>query len=53
MIKFLVGKQEPLLASRDENLHVRPTTASTKLSFRTPWRVGDAVVGRGNARWTT
>ena len=24
-----------------------------QLSFRTPWRLGDAVVGRGNAGWTT
>ena len=29
------------------------TTASPKLSFKAPWRVGDAVVGRGNAGWTT
>ena len=29
------------------------TTASPKLSFRASWRVGDAVVGRGNAGWTT
>ena len=29
------------------------TTASLKPSFRAPWRVADAVVGRGNARWTT
>ena len=29
------------------------TTASPKPSFRVPWRVGDAVVGRGHARWTT
>ena len=28
-------------------------TASPKPSFRAPWRVGDAVVGRGNAGWTT
>ena len=25
-------------------------TASLKPSFRAPWRVGDVVVGRGNAR---
>ena len=29
------------------------TTASPVPSFRTPWRVGDAVVARGNAGWTT
>ena len=28
-------------------------TASPKPSFRAPWRVGYAVVGRGNAGWTT
>ena len=28
-------------------------TASAKPSFRVPWRVGNAVVGRGNAGWTT
>ena len=29
------------------------TTASPKPPFRAPKRVGDAVVGRGNAEWTT
>ena len=29
------------------------TTASPKPSFRAPWRVGDAVLGRGFAGWTT
>ena len=29
------------------------TTASPKPSLRAPWRVGDAVVGRGNVGWTT
>ena len=42
---------------RDGNLHgsgmSHATTASPKPSFRAPWRVGDAVVGRGNAGWTT
>ena len=33
--------------------HVTPPTASPKPSFRAPRRVGDAVVGRGNAAWTT
>ena len=42
--------------SRDGNLqgpgmsHV--TTASPKPSLRAPWRMGDAVVRRGNAGWT-
>ena len=31
----------------------RVTTASPKPSFRVPCRVGDAVVGRANAVWTT
>ena len=29
------------------------TTAFPKQSFRAPWRVGDTVVGRGDAGWTT
>ena len=28
-------------------------TAFPKPSFRTPWRVGDGVIGKGNAGWTT
>ena len=43
--------------SRDGNLHgsgmSHATTASPKSSFWTLWRVGDAVVGRRNAGWTT
>ena len=43
--------------SREGNLHgsgmSHATTASPKPSFRAPWRVGNAVVGRGNAGWTT
>ena len=43
--------------SIDGNLHglgmLHARTASPKPSFRTPWRVGDAVVSRGNAGWTT
>ena len=39
--------------SRDGNLHgsgmSHPTTASPKPAYRALWRVGDAVVGRGNA----
>ena len=44
-------------SSRDGNLYgsgmSHATTASPKPSFRAPWRVGYAVVGRGNAGWTT
>ena len=43
--------------SRDGNSHgsgmSHATTVSLKPSFRAPWRVSDAVVGRGNAGWTT
>ena len=43
--------------SRDGKLHgsgmSNATTASLKPSFRAPWWVGGAVVGRGNAGWTT
>ena len=43
--------------SRDGNLHSsgmsHSTTASPKPSFKAPWRVGDSVVGRGNAGWTS
>ena len=43
--------------SRDGNLHVsgisHATAASPKPSFRVPWRLGEAVVGRGNAGGTS
>ena len=43
--------------SVDGNVHglgvSHATTASPKLSFRASWKVGDAVVGKGNAGWTT
>ena len=43
--------------SRDGNLHnsvmSQARTASPKPSFRAPWRLGDAVVGRGKVGWTT
>ena len=43
--------------SRDGNLHgsgmSHAMTSSPEPSFRAPWRVVDAVVGRGNVRWTT
>ena len=42
---------------RDGNLHgsgmSHATRASPKPSFRAPWKVGDAMVGSGNAGWTT
>ena len=42
---------------RDGNLRgsgmSHATTASPKPSFRAPWGVGDPVVGRGSAGWTT
>ena len=42
--------------SRHRNLHgsgmSHTTTASPKPSFRAPWKVGDAMVGRRNAGWT-
>ena len=43
--------------SREKNLHglgmSHVMTASPKPSFSVPWRMGDAVVSRGNAGWTT
>ena len=33
--------------------HVHIMTASLKPSYRAPWRVGDTMVRRGNAGWTT
>ena len=43
--------------SRDRNLHgsgmSQAMTASLKPSFRTSWRMGDTMVGSGNAEWTT
>ena len=42
---------------QEGNLHgsgmSHATTAIPKPSFRAPWRVGDAVVVRGNAGWTS
>ena len=50
---LLVHRNLLRLMSRDGNLHgsgkSRATTASPKPFFRAPWRVGDAVVGRGKA----
>ena len=58
-VNFFLGPQEPLLATvkEMETWHglgmSYATAASPKPSFRALWRVGDAVVGRGNAGWTT
>ena len=45
------------IKSGDGNFHgwgmAHAKTASPKPSSRDPLRVGDAVVGRGNAGWTT
>ena len=53
-INFLVVQRNLFWQmSRDGNLHgsgiSHATTVSPKLSFRAPRRVGDAVLGRGNA----
>ena len=47
-IKFLVGPQEPLLATAKRRKlalfgHVTRHASLSKSSFRSPWRVGDAV----------
>ena len=52
--KFHQGSQEPLLATVDRRKlawfrQVTRHDSLSKPSFRTPWRVGDAVVGRENA----
>ena len=43
--------------SRDGNFHgsgmSHTPIPSPKLSFRATWRIGDAMVGRGNTGWTT
>ena len=56
-INFPVGPNLFWQLSRDGHLHgsgmSHATTASPKPSFSTPRRVGDAVVGRGIAEWTT
>ena len=54
-IKSLVGPQEPLLVTvkKRKLAWFRHVTASPRTSFRAPCRVGDTVVGRGNAGWTT
>ena len=52
-VNFLVGPREPLLATVKRRKLSHATTASPEPSFRAPWRVGGAVVGRGNAGWKT
>ena len=53
-INFLVGPQEPLVAAVKRQKLAwfgmsHTMTASPKPSFRAPWRMGDTMVGRGNA----
>ena len=55
-VNFLVGPQEPLVVVVKRRTLAwlgmsHATTASPKPSFRAPWRVDDAMVGRGNAGW--
>ena len=54
---FVTGYLTPNEPHRDGNWHgsgmSQVKTASPKPFFRAPWRVGDAMVGRGNAGWTT
>ena len=57
-ISFIVGPQTPPLAIvKRRKLHgsgtSHVTTASPKPSFRAPWRLDDAMVGRGTAGRTT
>ena len=58
-INFLVSPQEPLLATHQKTEICMVRACHTlrqplqKPSFRAPWRVRDAVVGRGNPGWTT
>ena len=52
-----MGPQELLLATvKRQKLawfgHIAQHNSLFKPSFRAPWSVGDAVVGRGNAGWT-
>ena len=55
---FLVGSQEPFLATVKRRKlawfgHVTRHTSLSKTILQAPWRVGDAVVGKGNAGWTS
>ena len=57
-INFLMGPQEPLPATVERQKlatcgHVtRHAILSKKYKFRTPWRMGGAVVSRRNTGWT-
>ena len=57
-INFFWGPQEPLLATVERLKlalfgHVTRHDSLSKTVLQGPSRVGDAVVGRGNARWTS
>ena len=57
-INFLVGPQEPLLATVNRRKlawfgHITRYGSVSKTILQGIRRVGDAVVGRGNAGWTT
>ena len=52
--------QNPLFKAKIKLKHTQnpmikshATTTSPKPSFKAPWRVGEAVVARGDAGWTT
>ena len=49
---FVVNRNLFWQLSKDGNLHGPGISYATTAS-RAPWRVGDAVVGRENAGWTT
>ena len=55
-VSFLFFAEPNQSESRNGNVHgsgmSHATTASPKPSFKAPWKVGDAVVGGGNAGWT-
>ena len=51
-IGFLVRLQEPVLATVKKLETYKVRACLTSRLFRAPWRMGDAVVGRGNAGWT-
>ena len=59
-INILLRLQEPFLATVKRGKlawfgHVtrHDSLSKTILQVKAPWRLGDAVVGRGNAGWTT
>ena len=57
ILKVLFGVHQPVYLPYRYALHgsgmSHATTDSPKPSFRAPWRVGNTVVDRGNAGWTT